>query len=55
MPDKLDKHLEGLDAERRAVLIKLVRGAAFVIPAITTFAIDGKLSVASAAPNTTLS
>lgn len=48
MSDKFDKHLDGLDMERRRALLKLVRGAAFAVPLVSTFMIDGKLSVAHA-------
>lgn len=42
MSEKLEKHLEGVDQERRATLKKMVLGAAFVVPVVSSFAIDGK-------------
>ena len=55
MSDKLDKHLEGVDEERRAAIKKLVLGAAFAVPVLSTFAIDGKALAQVVSPNTTSS
>jgi hypothetical protein len=42
MSDKFEDHLDGLDMERRRALLKLVRGAAFTVPLVSTFMIDGR-------------
>lgn len=52
MTDKLDKHLDGVDEERRAALKKMVRTAAFVAPVVSTFAVDGKALAATSGSNT---
>ena len=55
MSDKLEKHLENIDEERRAAIKKMVLGAAFVIPAVSTFSINGKALAAPVACNTVCS
>lgn len=48
MTRKIDHHLENIDTDRRAAILKLVKGAAFAVPVVTTFAIDGRRSIAYA-------
>lgn len=48
MTQKIDRHLETIDADRRAAILKLVKGAAFAVPVVASFAIDGRMSVAHA-------
>jgi hypothetical protein len=48
MSEKLDKHLEGINEDRREVVKKLVMTAAFVIPVVASFSIDGRMSMANA-------
>lgn len=48
MTQKADKHLDNIDADRRAAILKLVKGAAFAVPVVATFAIDGSRSIAHA-------
>jgi hypothetical protein len=55
MSDKLDKHLEGIDEERRTAIKKMVLGAAFVVPMVSTFAIDGRTLAHAAGSNITTS
>lgn len=50
MTQKIDRHLETIDADRRAAILKLVKGAAFAVPVVASFAIDGRMSIASAGP-----
>jgi hypothetical protein len=38
---RLDKSLETIDPERRQALRRLVAGAAFAVPLVTSFSIDG--------------
>jgi hypothetical protein len=49
--DRIEKHLEGIDQERRAAVLKLVRGAAFVVPVVASFALQGRMSIATAGGN----
>ena len=44
----IDAALEGVDNSKRATLRKLVIGSAFVVPAVTTFALDGLLNASTA-------
>jgi hypothetical protein len=55
MNDNLDPHLEGLDADRREVIKKLIATAAFVVPIVASFSTEGHFSVAQAAPYATSS
>lgn len=48
MTQKIDRHLETIDADRRAAILKLVKGAAFAVPVVASFAIDGRMSIAHA-------
>lgn len=48
MSQKIDRHLENIDADRRDAILKLVKGAAFAVPVVATFAIDGGMSIAHA-------
>ncbi len=48
---ELDRALEDIDTSKRDMLRKLVIGAAFVIPVVMTFSVDGLLvSNAKAGP-----
>lgn len=38
---RLDKSLEAVDAEKRQTLRRLIAGAAFAVPIVTSFSIDG--------------
>jgi hypothetical protein len=49
----IDSALEMADASKRSTLRKLVIGSAFVVPAVTSFALDGMTNAAYAA-NATL-
>ncbi len=40
---ELDRALQEIDTSRRDMLRKLVIGAAFVVPAVMTFSVDGLL------------
>ena len=51
MTEKFEKSLDTVDEEKRETIRKLVRTAAFTAPVVASFAIDGKLSVASAGAN----
>jgi hypothetical protein len=57
MTERFERQLEEIDEERRAAILTLVRAAAFAIPVVTSFAIDGRLTVAyaqgSSSPNST--
>jgi hypothetical protein len=55
MSDKIEKHLETVDEERRAAVLKLVRGAAFVVPVVASFALQGRMSIATAGDGPTSS
>lgn len=55
MNENFEKSLEAVDEQKRETIRKLVRTAAFSAPVIATFAIDGKLSIASAGLNSTAS
>ncbi len=55
MTDKIEKSLEAVDEQKRETVRKLIRTAAFTAPVVATFAIDGKLNIASAGFNTTAS
>jgi hypothetical protein len=55
MSDKIEKHLEAVDEERRGAVLKLVRGAAFVVPVVASFALQGRMSIATAGTNATAS
>ena len=45
---KIDAALEGVDDAKRSTLRKLVIGSAFVVPAVTTFALDGLVNASTA-------
>lgn len=57
MTDKnsnIDSSVEGLDANKRETLNRLLTGTAFVAPIVATFAMDGlAISKAVALPNGT--
>lgn len=55
MTDKIEKSMETVDEQKRETVRKLIRTAAFTAPVVATFAIDGKLNIASAGFNTTAS
>jgi hypothetical protein len=56
MTERFERHLEGIDEDRRRVILTLVRAAAFAIPVVASFTIDGRLNVAHAQiPNATIS
>jgi hypothetical protein len=55
MSDKIEKHLEAVDEERRAAVLKLVRGAAFVVPVVASFALQGRMAIAGFLANMTSS
>lgn len=50
MTQKISRHLETIDADRRATILKLIKGAAFTIPVVASFALDGRMSIANAGP-----
>lgn len=48
---RLDKSLETVDAAKRQTLRRLIVGAAFAVPVVTSFSIDGlTVNPAMAAP-----
>jgi hypothetical protein len=55
MMERFERQLENVDEGRRAAILTLVRTAAFAVPVLTSFAIDGRLTVAYAqtSPNGT--
>ncbi len=55
MTEKFEKSLDSVDEQKRETIRKLIRTAAFTAPVVATFAIDGKLNIASAGVNTTAS
>jgi hypothetical protein len=55
MTEKFEKSLDSVDEQKRETIRKLIRTAAFTAPVVATFAIDGKLNIASAGGNTTAS
>jgi len=55
MPDKVEETLEQIDEQKRDTVRTLIRSAAFAAPIVSSFAIDGKMSLASAGSNTTSS
>ncbi|MEO9874664.1 MAG: hypothetical protein ABJM26_13385 [Anderseniella sp.] len=55
MTEKFEKSLDSVDEQKRETVRKLIRTAAFTAPVVATFAIDGKLNIASAGANTTAS
>jgi hypothetical protein len=55
-PKNADRALAGVDAAKRATLRKLILGAAFVVPMVASFSVDGLVSRAHAtSPNVTYS
>jgi hypothetical protein len=50
-PQSADRALASVDVAKRETLRKLILGAAFVVPAVATFSVDGLVSRAHAAPN----
>lgn len=55
MTEKFEKSLESVDEKKRETIRTLIRTAAFTAPVIATFAIDGKVNIASAGMNSTAS
>jgi hypothetical protein len=55
MTEKFEKSLETVDEHKRETVRTLIRTAAFAAPVVATFAIDGKLNIASAGGNGTSS
>lgn len=55
MTESSSDKLENIDQERRSAIRKMVRVAAFTVPVVATFAIDGKISGIALAANTTFS
>ena len=51
MPKNVEKTLDQIDEKKRNTVRTLITGAAFSAPIVSSFAIDGKLSLASAAGN----
>ena len=47
-PDSADRALAAVDAGKRETLRKLILGAAFVIPVVASFSVDGLVSRANA-------
>ena len=54
-PQSADRALALVDAAKRETLRKLILGAAFVIPVVATFSVDGLVSSAHAYPCSNLS
>jgi hypothetical protein len=48
-PGGVDQALESVDAAKRETLRKLILGAAFVVPVVASFSIDGLTSSATSA------
>jgi hypothetical protein len=48
-PESADRALMAVDAAKRETLRKLILGAAFVVPVVASFPIDGLVSSAQAA------
>lgn len=55
MTEKFEKSLDSVDEKKRDTIRTLIRTAAFTAPVVATFAIDGKLNIASAGGNGTAS
>lgn len=55
MTERFQGYLEEIDEERRETLKKLVKAAAFAVPMMASFSIDGALSTAAAVSNMTVS
>jgi hypothetical protein len=53
--ESADRALANVDAGKRETLRKLILGAAFVVPIVASFSVDGLVSRAHANPNTTYS
>ncbi len=49
-PQGADRALTAIDAAKRETLRKLILGAAFVVPVVATFSVDGLVSSAHAYP-----
>jgi hypothetical protein len=47
-PDSADRALAAVDAGKRETLRKLILGAAFVVPVVASFSVDGLISSAHA-------
>lgn len=47
--DGADRALASIDAAKRETLRKLILGAAFVVPVVASFSVDGLVSSANAA------
>jgi hypothetical protein len=50
-PQSADRALASVDVAKRETLRKLILGAAFVIPVVATFSVDGLVSSAHATSN----
>lgn len=50
-PQSADRALTAIDAAKRETLRKLILGAAFVVPVVATFSVDGLVSSARALPS----
>ena len=53
--ESADRALATVDATKRETLRKLILGAAFVVPIVASFTVDGLVSRAHALPNVTYS
>jgi hypothetical protein len=57
-PQSADRALAAVDAAKRETLRKLILGAAFVVPVVASFSVDGLVSSAHAGivcgPNSTI-
>jgi hypothetical protein len=54
-PENADRALASVDAGKRETLRKLILGAAFVVPVVASFSVDGFVSRAHATSNVTFS
>jgi hypothetical protein len=54
-PEGAERALASIDAGKRETLRKLILGAAFVVPIVGSFSVDGLVSRAHASPNATYS
>jgi hypothetical protein len=54
-PEGAERALASVDAGKRETLRKLILGAAFVVPIVASFSVDGLVSRAHANANTTYS
>lgn len=49
-PESADRALAAVDSAKRETLRKLILGAAFVVPVVASFSVDGLVSSAHAIP-----